>query len=107
MFLCASFPSSSIIELPHSFSIVPSSISVTLSEAIFLPKSSENTDTFGATDVASKPCPQASWKITAPKPGAITTGSSPPLKSIASNFSTAVLAASVIFSSTLNSSSIS
>ena len=91
MFFLVAFPSASIVELPQAPGIVPSSINVTLVVAICFPKSSEKTDKCGATAVASKPCPQASWNITAPNPGAITTGNSPPLKSTASSFSTAVL----------------
>ena len=87
--------------------MVPSSINVTLSLATFLPRSSENTDKCGATDVASSPCPHASWNITAPNPGAITTGNSPPLNSCASNFSIVVLASLVILFSLSYKSSIS
>ena len=89
---------------PQLFSIVPSSIRVTFELAIFFPKSSLKTDIWGAIEVASNPWPHASWNITAPKPGAIITGISPPFIFIASNFFIALLLQFNTFSSKFTSS---
>ena len=66
-------PSSSMLLLPQAFGIVPSSTAFTIGEAICVPSFSEKTESFLETDVASSECPQASWKITPPFPGPITT----------------------------------
>ena len=67
------FPSSSIFNDPHAFGIVPSSIAVTLVDAICSPNLFAKTEFPLATAVASKAWPHASWNITPPKPLSIAT----------------------------------
>ena len=52
MFLWVGVPSSSIFPLPQPFSIVPSSIAVTTSEAVFSPSLLQKTEAPFATAVA-------------------------------------------------------
>ena len=78
--------------------MVPSSIAVTLSDAIFSPILSVNTDAFFAIAAASRPWPQASWKITPPKPLSIITGILPLGQSFALSIVTAERAASFAIS---------
>ena len=56
---------------------------------------------FLATAVASSPCPQASWKMTPPKPLSMTTGIFPAGQGFAPSMVMAILAASLAVSSTL------
>ena len=76
-FFCEGLPSSSIFIEPHSLGIVPSSIAVTKLEAIFWPILLQYIEVPLATEVASRPCPHASWKITPPNPLSIITGNLP------------------------------
>ena len=57
--------------------MVPSSMAVTQSAATFWPNFPQNSLLPTATEVASREWPQASWKITPPKPLSITTGMVP------------------------------
>ena len=66
-----------MFSLPHSLGMVPSSMAVTQGAAICCPSLPAKTDVPGATLVASSAWPQASWKMTPPKPPAMTTGISP------------------------------
>ena len=86
-------PSSSTLLEPHSLGIVPSSMAVTLSEAIFWPSFPQNSELPNATAVASSEWPQASWKITPPKPLPMTTGMRPAGQKSAWSFTTAACAA--------------
>ena len=49
-------------------------MAVTIGFATCSPSLLAKTDSPFATELASKPCPQASWKITPPNPLSITTG---------------------------------
>ena len=73
-------PSSSMFSLPHSPGMVPSSMAVTQGAAIVSPSLPANSLMPGCTLVASSEWPQASWKMTPPKPPAMTTGISPALQ---------------------------
>ena len=74
---CAGRPSSSIAKQPHSPPIVPSSTSVTSGDATCSPRRPANTEAPLLTRSASSPWPQASWNITPPPPGPMTTVISP------------------------------
>ena len=57
--------------------MVPSSTAFTQSAAIFWPSLPQTTELSRPTLVASRECPQASWKMTPPKPFSMTTGMAP------------------------------
>ena len=82
-----------MFRLPHSPGMVPSSMAVTMGEAIRWPSFPANSELPNATAWASRECPQASWKITPPKPPSITTGITPAGHGSACSMVTARLAA--------------
>ena len=94
-------PSSSMLAEPQPLGMVPSSMAVTKGDAICCPSFPANTEAFLATAVASSPCPQASWKITPPKPLSMTTGIFPAGQGFAPSMVMAIRAASLAVSSTL------
>ena len=79
---------------PHSLGIVPSSSAVTMGLAICWPSLPQNSELPSATCVASSEWPQASWKITPPKPLSMMTGITPAGHSSALSMVTAQRAAS-------------
>ena len=93
-------PSSSKLSEPHSFCTVPSSTADTTVEAICSPSFPAYTEFPFATEVASSPCPQASWNITPPNLLSSTTGNFPLGADFASSIVTATLDASLAISST-------
>ena len=86
-------PSSSMFRLPHSLGRVPSSTAVTMGEAMRWPSLPANSELPKATAAASSEWPQASWKITPPKPPSITTGITPAGQGSACSMVTACWAA--------------
>ncbi len=79
-------PSSSTLSEPRRLAIVPSSTTVTSSEATGWPSRPENAEVFLRLKSPSSPCPTASWSRMPGQPGPSTTVISPAGASTAPSF---------------------